>query len=268
MLWQTWYPNAVALDLGPLRLYWYGILIAVGLLLALNLITRTAPRFNIKKDDCYSLTTWLLIFGIIGARLYEVLVINFDYYRSDPLAAFRVWEGGLAIHGAIIAGVITLVIWNYKHRYSVWRLLDLAVVGLAFGQALGRWGNYFNQELFGRPTSGWWGIAIAPDNRPEAYLEATHFQPLFFYESFLNLLLGLILYRIVLRQARPGIAVAGYAIGYGIIRFGLEFLRIDDTPELLGLRLPQLVSLALIVFGIGLWVFKYLNLGIFKHRKV
>lgn len=267
MLWQTWYPSAVALEVGPLRLYWYGMLVGLGLLFALQLIAYLAPKFGIKKDDCYSLATWLLLCGVVGARLYEVLIINFEYYRQDPLAAFRVWEGGLAIHGALIAGVITLVIWNHKRRYDIWRLLDLVVVGLAFGQAIGRWGNYFNQELFGRPTTGWWGIAISPEHRPEAYLDATHFQPLFFYESILNLGLGLLLYQLIRRQTKPGVTLASYVIGYGTIRFGMEFLRIDETPEVLGLRLPQVVSLALILFGVGLIAFKYLNLDTYLRRK-
>lgn len=139
-------------------------------------------------------------------------------------------------------------------RRSPWLLTDLLVAPLVLGQAIGRWGNYFNQELFGRPTNLPWGIPIDAVNRPVQFAGDKYFQPTFLYESILDLILFFILFIIVRKKATQGVLTMTYLISYGVIRFALEFMRTDTTPIIWGLRLPQWASLGLIVVSVVFWL--------------
>lgn len=220
----------------------------------LGLFYFLTKKKNIKPDDVYDLAFWLMLGGIIGARLYDVLFVDWAYYRENLLAIYKIWEGGLAIHGAIIGGAVALIVWSRKKKISPWLLADLLVAPLALGQAIGRWGNYFNQELFGRPTGLPWGVPIDEINRPAGFGDHLYFHPTFLYESILNLVLfaGLIL--VGRKNFGRGTATTIYLFGYGVIRFVLEFVRIDETPLIWGLRLPQWVSLGLIIGSVVAWI--------------
>lgn len=249
---HTWEPTAVALSLGIITIHWYGLLIASAVVIFLLLAKRLLPK-TISFDEFTEAVLVTIVSGLIGARLYEVFVINWWYYQQDLWAIFRVWEGGLAIHGGIIFGALALYGWCRWRQKHFWQLTDIAVVGLPLAQAIGRWGNYFNQELFGRPTTDWWGIPISVENRPDEFMGATHFQPLFLYESLLNLsLFGLLFFIYKRGKLHVGQLSGLYLVGYGLIRFGMEWLRIDPTPLLWGIRLPQLLSVLLIVVGLAL----------------
>jgi len=168
-------PQALLVSFGPFHIYWYGLFMVSGILIALGTSSILAKYYKIKADTLLDLAFWLIINGLIGARLYDVL-LELSYYKSNPLDIFKIWQGGLAIHGAIIAGLITTYFFARKHKISLWTLSALIVPGLALAQAIGRWGNYFNQELFGLPTSLPWGIPISILNRPIAYLDYDYFQ--------------------------------------------------------------------------------------------
>lgn len=244
-------PQPIFFELGSLTVRWYGLMIAIGLLLAIFASTYLAKRRGRNPDDVYSLAFWLAIGGIIGARLYDFVIIEFDYFIGQPLDIFKIWQGGLAIHGAVIGGVIALVVWCRVKKQKVLDWLDLAAVSVPLGQAIGRWGNYFNQELFGGPTNLPWGIPIDMAHRPIQYLSSTHFHPAFLYESILNFILFLILFFLMKKDKLPAGAVALlYIAGYGLIRFVMELIRIDETAMILGWRLPQVVSVIATVIAI------------------
>ena len=252
-------PQPTLLELGPLAIRWYGLLLAVGLLAGTSVCAYLTKKRGKNSEDVYSLAFWLAIFGIIGARLYDVLFIDWDYFSRNLLEIFKIWQGGLAIHGGIIGGAIGLMVWCKLKKQSIPEWLDLAVVGLSLGQAIGRFGNYFNQELFGRPTDLPWAIPIDLMHRPQQHLAETHFHPAFLYESLLNLMLfGLLLY-LIRRGKLPAGAIAGiYVAGYGLIRFVLEFIRIDETAMIFDWRLPQVVS-TMIIIGAVVFLFFILN---------
>lgn len=265
---HTFHPDPILISLGPVNIYWYSVLIIVSLILGFLVVFKLGDHYQIKKEQIIDLGFYLIIFGIIGARLYHVL-LEINYYWQNPLDIFKVWQGGLAIHGAIIAGIIVLITYAKKKQQSFWFWADLIAPALILGQAIGRWGNYFNQELFGKPTDLSWGIPIDFANRVEPYLTESYFHPTFLYESILNFLIFSLL--IFLHYLNPleasrrdglsvdrkhGVIFLIYLISYSLVRFLMEFLRTDLTFILWGLRLPQLVSLLIIIFSVFLIVRK------------
>lgn len=254
---HTHLPQAVIFQLGPISLRWYGLIMAIAIAAALLLTLALAKKKNVPQEQIVDAAFWTIIGGVIGARIYEIF-LEWPYYITNPDHMIRIWEGGLAIHGAIIGGAITLLIFFRKKRRVLLPTTGLFLPGLALGQAIGRWGNYFNQELFGRPTNLPWGIPISPANRPESFLSYSHFHPTFLYESLLNLALAIFLWNYVKQKTwRPAWAIGLYMLSYGVIRFGLEFIKIDRTPVLVGLRWPQIISLLMAVIGFLLISFSH-----------
>lgn len=251
---HTFQPNPILISLGPINIYWYGLFIVLGALAAIFATFKLAYYYKINKETIIDLAFWLIINGIIGARLYHVL-LELPYYLNYPLDIIKIWQGGLAIHGAIFAGII--IIWRFskKHRHNFWLLTSIIAPGMALAQAIGRWGNYFNQELFGKPTTLAWGIPINIINRPIEYISNEFFHPTFLYESMGSLLIFFILIAIHIwiikkRVMRYELCVMSYALLYSLLRFTLEFIRIDPTPVAFGLRFPQIISLIIIFFSI------------------
>jgi len=265
---QTFEPNRILFSFGILKIHWYGFFVLSGILAAIGIsifLARYYKNIHLNTEELLDIAFILIINGIIGARVYEVF-LEFAYYSKYPWDIFKIWQGGLAIHGTFIA--CALVLW-YLYRYrkiNVLLLASIAAPGLALGQAIGRWGNYFNQELFGCPTDLPWGIFISVANRPSEYLSATHFHPTFLYESLANLIIFLILiflhYLIIsknfFRKYRKSkkfleiLPLTLYLIFYSILRFSLEFIRIDKTLVIANLRFPQIASLLTIFFVIVL----------------
>lgn len=254
---HTFNPQPILFSLGPINIYWYGFFVVLGIMAALIVSLRLASYYGLKKERVFDLAFWLIIGGIIGARAYDIF-LELPYYINHPWQAIKIWQGGLAIHGAVIAGIIIIYFFAKRHQLSFWRLSALMVSGLSLGQAIGRWGNYFNQELFGLPTSQPWGIPINVLNRPLTYVTSRYFQPTFLYESlgclliFITILLVNIYF---IKKERIGeqtsaLVLALYMILYSILRFFLEFIRIDTAPKLFGLRWPQLISLAIIIIAL------------------
>lgn len=243
-------PNPIALSVGYLNIYWYGVILALAMVLSLLVFLYLGKKNNLKTDDILDLTIWLIIGGVIGARLYDV-ILELSYYSTKPLDIFKIWQGGLAIHGGIIGGVIVLIIFSKLKQLSVFKLMAVTLPALALGQAVGRWGNWFNQELFGRPTNLAWGIPIDFLKRPLGYENYNYFQPTFLYESILLLVISFILFVLVKsKHTSYKIIIAVYLISYGLVRFSLEFIKIDATPMILNLRWPQIASLLMILVGV------------------
>ncbi len=259
---HNFHPQAILVSFGPLHVYWYGLFIVLGILAALGISFRLARYYKIKSDTLFDLSFWLIINGIIGARIYDIF-LQLPYYLANPLATVKIWQGGLAIHGAIIAGLITVYFFARKQKISLWALTALIVPGLALAQAIGRWGNYFNQEIFGLPTLSRWGIPIDLQNRPLTYTDSNFFQPTFLYESLgclliFFILIGLNAYLIKknkLNEYYFVLLAVLYMVLYSILRFSVEFIRLDATPIFLSLRLPQIVSLILIIASLSLLIF-------------
>lgn len=265
---HTFNPMPVLFSFGPITVYWYGLCIVLGILAAIAVSLKISPRYNIDSEKLVDLVLWLIIAGVLGARLYDVF-LEIDYYLTHPGNILKIWQGGLAIHGAIIGGLLALWLFSKKEKLSAWLIADIIAPGLALGQAIGRWGNYFNQELFGRPTNAAWGLPIAPANRPADYMAFNHFQPTFLYESLGNLVIfGILIYLHFWNLKKPkdtdgndaaplktGVIASVYFILYSILRFSLEFVRIDKAPEFFGLRVPQIMSLLIIILS-GITIYK------------
>ncbi len=259
---HTFHPQPILISFGPVNIYWYGLFMVLAILTAIYVTLKLTGYNNIKKEIIIDLVFWLIIFGLIGARIYHIFLES-PYYLANPLAILKVWQGGLAIHGAIIGGLIAILYFAKKYKHNFWQITALIAPGLVLAQAIGRWGNYFNQELFGLPTSLPWSIPIDMANRPLQYLQFSYFHPTFFYESLGNLLIFIILIILNLLTIKSFRSITTknfqfsifnfqfilitYLISYSILRFFLEFLRIDPTPTVWGLRFPQLVSLIIII---------------------
>jgi phosphatidylglycerol:prolipoprotein diacylglycerol transferase len=260
-------PNPVFLQIGFVKIHWYGLLIAIGAILGFLTVLFLAKKYNLKKETIYDLSFYLIIFGLIGDRLYYVFYA-WEYYSKNLLDIFKIWQGGLAIHGAMIAGLLVIYIYGKRKKINPWLLTDLMIVALALAMAFGRWGNYFNQELFGRPTDLPWGIPITPDKRPTDFINNNFFHPTFIYESLWNLIIFTILFywhKIRLNKNNPeqikgyGNLTLVYFILYSLGRVLNEFLRIDYSPYFLGVRWAQLMSL-IIIFSCGsIFLIKFLK---------
>lgn len=249
-------PQPIVLRLGFFNVYWYGCLMVLSIVLGLILVLKLAPKVKIKRQILWDLAFYLVIAGFIGARLYDVFA-EFPYYLKNPLDVFKVWQGGLSIYGAIIGGLMVLFFFSRKHKIDFFTLADLLVPALALGQAIGRWGNYFNQEIFGRPTDLAWGIPIELASRPAEFFSFQYFHPCFLYESIWNFLVFLVLiffWRFNLRRGKPGMALALYLILYSSGRFFMEFLRIDPQPMWIGLRLNQITAILVFLVGLGIMI--------------
>jgi phosphatidylglycerol:prolipoprotein diacylglycerol transferase len=260
---HTFHPTAILVSLGPINIYWYGLCLVVGMLAALAVTYRLAKYYNISTDLIFDLAFWLIIGGLIGARIYDDL-LQLPYYLQHPLQSLEIWKGGLAIHGAIIAGLLITWLFAKRKNLNFWQLAAILTPGLALGQAIGRWGNYFNQEIFGLPTNWPWGIPIDLINRPVLYITNTYFQPTFLYESLGCLAISLILIMININAIKHQRLnnklyfnlIALYLILYSLLRFSLEFIRLDPAPLWWGWRWPQIISLLTIISAILLIFFR------------
>jgi len=246
-------PGSIAFQIGPLAVRWYGLLIAAGVMLGTTLAHREALRRGQDPDKLLNLIVVAVLSALLGARLYYVL-FNWDYYGTQLSKVFAIWEGGLAIHGGLIAGALATVLYCRTAGLSVLVTMDIMAPSVAIGQGIGRWGNFFNQEAFGTPTDLPWRLYIDPYHRPPTLKSFEYFHPTFLYESLWNLMVFCILWFILRKRLadRPGALTLAYLGLYSLGRFFVEGLRIDSL--MLGnLRAAQVVSLLLVaVSGIGL----------------
>jgi phosphatidylglycerol:prolipoprotein diacylglycerol transferase len=235
-------PGAIAVSFGPFTLRWYGILMAAAMAVGLWRAIRDALRRGLDPEPLLKASELALLGGLVGARLYYV-AFNLEYYSRAPGKIIAVWEGGLAIHGGVIGGLLVGGGYAWWRRLPLFRYLDIAAPSLALGQAIGRWGNFFNEEAFGTPTDLPWKLYISPSHRPAEYAQIEFFHPTFLYESLWDLLVFALLVRVFRnRLARaPGALFLAYVGLYSLGRFFTEALRTDAL--MLGpIRIAQLVS--------------------------
>ena len=303
-LLHSYLPQPIFLQLGPITIYWYGFFMALAVLGGLLVSLQMAKWHKVDKEIIYDLFFYIVIAGFIGARIFYVLY-NPAYFWQHPLEIFKIWQGGIAIHGALVFGILVLLSFSRKRESSekgmslkqwdsrlrgndkkeaFWLLAAIIAPGLALGQAIGRWGNYFNQELFGLPTSLPWGIPIEFINRPAGFESFNYFHPAFLYESVGDIaifILLLLMHWFFTRKARdegrgmgdePKLTSNGYvlrvtcyvsivmcyALLYSTLRFGLEFLRIDPTAgNIFGVRATQGLSAMILIISIFYTIYFY-----------
>ena len=244
--------NPRAFTIGSLSVQWYGVIIAVGFLLAFFYVMSCCKKFNMDEDKLLDSVIIGIIGGIIGARAYYVLFSTSDQYIKDPISALYIWQGGLGIYGGIIGGLLCGALIAKLHKINVATVLDLAALGFLIGQCIGRWGNFINQEAFGIETNLPWGMVS--ENTARVASGPVH--PCFLYES-LWCLLGFVLLHIFSRKFRKydGQVFLLYLVWYGIGRFFIEGLRTDSliTP-MLPIRISQLVAATTVLLSIILLI--------------
>ena len=247
-------PSDNAIHIGPLQLRAYGLAIAIGVVVAVWIAQRRWAARGGNAEDISRLAVWSVIAGLIGARLYHVIT-DYQRFQGRWLHVFAVWEGGLGIPGGLLAGVGAGVWLARRRGLPAAQLLDVVAPAIPVAQAIGRVGNWFNQELFGRPTSLPWGVRIDIAHRPAGYEHLATYHPTFLYEALWNLALAglLVLWERRHPRARPGTVFALYVGGYGLGRLWVEALRIDPASRILGMRVNIWVSLAAIA-GSALWL--------------
>jgi prolipoprotein diacylglyceryl transferase len=247
-------PDSGTVDIGPLPLHVYGLLLAVGVLVAAWIAERRWIARGYDAKTFSDMAVWIVIGGVVGARVYHV-ISDYQLFTDDWLRAFKIWEGGLSIWGVIAGGAIAVIVLTRVKHTDTLALMDCIAPGLLAAQAIGRWGNYANQELFGGPTDLPWGLEISPENRPRGFEGVETFHPTFLYESLYCLfLLGLLLAVERRFRLRKGQAFALYLAMYTFGRSFFEYLRVDPANEILGQRVNSWVAAGVCVLSIAWFV--------------
>ncbi|MFZ7947197.1 MULTISPECIES: prolipoprotein diacylglyceryl transferase [Bacillaceae] len=250
--------DRVAFTFGPITVYWYGIIIGTGLILGLLLATRESKKLDLSKDILSDLLLWAIPIAIIFARIYYVL-FTWDQYKENPIEIIAIWHGGIAIHGAIIGGLITTIIFAKKKGVSFWKIADLIAPSLILGQAIGRWGNFMNQEAHGTEVTRSFleNLHLPKFIIDQMYIKGVYYHPTFLYESIWNTMGFVIL--LVLRRMpflRRGELFLSYMIWYSVGRFFVEGLRTDSLMVTDKLRIAQVISLFLLEVALFLLWFR------------
>jgi len=249
--------NPIAFSLGPIEVHWYGIIIGSGLALALFLAIREGNRRGLPKDTFADLMLWAIPIAIISARIYYV-IFEWKYYANHPSQIPAIWQGGIAIHGALIGSVITVFVFAKKRGISFWKITDIAAPSLILGQAIGRWGNFMNQEAHGREvTRSFLENLHLPDFIiNQMYIDGTYYHPTFLYESiwdFVGFILLILLRRVNFRR---GELFLSYLIWYSIGRYFVEGMRTDSLMLTANLRMAQMISIALVIVAAAIILYR------------
>src|SRR3989338_3047409 len=260
----------------------YGFILSIGILVAWLVARKIAGRFGIGRTEVDDALPWIVIFGLLGARMYYV-VFSWNYFQDHLGDVFAIWKGGIAIYGAIPGAILGIYTYTKRRQIPFLNFISLIAVAAPLGQAIGRWGNYFNEEAFGMPTNLLWGIYISPEHRPVNYLDFDRFHPTFLYESLWNLMVFVILL-VILCRVHPSLSLpikgreikkedspplvgeerrgvdglfAGlYLILYGVGRFFIESIRLDSF-YIANFRVDQIASLLIILGGIAILYFRH-----------
>lgn len=259
------------IKIGPLTLNFYGLIIMVGVIAATVLSYFEAKRRKLDPDVILDSLTWIILGGVIGARLWHIFTppasmvaqgITTRYYLTHPWAAISIWNGGLGIPGAVAGGALAFYLYSRKRGLKFGKWADVFAPGLALGQAIGRWGNFINQEVYGSPTDLPWAIRIDPEHRLPEFMAYETYHPLFLYESLFNLLnMGFLLWfsRKFENKLKTGDVFLTYLITYPIFRFFMEYLRLDNSfVEGINANQTLMIVIAVLSLGFLLW----------RHRSV
>jgi phosphatidylglycerol:prolipoprotein diacylglycerol transferase len=250
--------DPIAIQLGPLSVHWYGLILGTGVLVALLLAIREGNRLGLDPDLFLDLVMIGVPVSILFARLYYV-TFEWDYYRLNPGDILAVWKGGLAIHGALIGAILTGIYFSRRRNISFWKLADIAAPTIIIAQAIGRWGNFINQEAHGGPVSLEFlqSLPIPQFIVNQMYINGVYYHPTFLYESMWNLLgFFLLISMRHLLPLRRGELFLSYLIWYSIGRFFIEGMRTDSLMLTETLRIAQVISITIIIVAILLWVFR------------
>lgn len=247
--------NPIAFELGPFEVRWYGILIALGIVLAFIVVQKEMVKRGMHPDFLTDLLIWAVPISIISARIYYV-IFSWDFYKDHPEQIIRIWEGGIAIHGALIGAFITAYVYTKLKGVSFWKTVDIAAAGLLIGQIIGRWGNFMNQEAHGGPVSeNFLETTIIPNwIMDQMTINGVTYHPTFLYESTWNIV-GLIII-LLLRKVplKRGEMFLFYLVWYSVGRFYIEGMRTDSLYVIGELRAAQMVSVIAIVFALVVFI--------------
>jgi len=243
-------PGEVAFSVAGMPVYYYGIILAIAVFCGVCVSSYIYSKLYDKSggEKIIDFAPFLIFAGIVGARLYYCAV-NYSYYISHPLQIFDIRQGGLSIHGMILAGIAALYFCVKKYNLDFFKTIDAMACGTALAQSIGRWGNFFNSEAFGVPCDLPWKLYIPPSHRPFSFTNYEYFHPTFLYESILDLIIFGILLIIIYKCKRySGLVFGIYLFLYSFVRIGVEYLRIDSVLNILGLPIAQWASVIIIIF--------------------
>lgn len=240
------------------NIYFYGVILALAITAGTLISNYLGEKFfALKKDTIVDMAPYLIILGIIGARLYYC-ILNHDFYLRFPTEILAIRHGGISIHGAILGGFIGLIWFAKKHQISITKLCDVSAIGLILGQSIGRWGNFFNSEAFGTPTCLPWKLYIAPQYRPIPFTNNEYFHPTFLYESVLDFIIFLILLSILKKESfkKDGNIALIYLVLYSLARIFVEHFRIDSVSYVHGIPIAIIVSTGIILVALPILIYK------------
>ncbi|MCL7746669.1 MULTISPECIES: prolipoprotein diacylglyceryl transferase [Bacillaceae] len=249
--------SRIFIEIGPLKIYWYGALIGTGVAIGYIMATRETIKRGLPKDTFADLLLWALPISIICARLYYV-AFRFEHYVDDPIRMLYIWEGGLAIHGGLIGGVATAIVYAKKQNIPIFKLLDIAAPSIILAQAIGRWGNFMNQEVYGGPVTREFLENLMLPNFiiNQMYINGTYYHPTFLYESTWNIIGVAILLCLRRLNLKQGEIFYSYLIWYSIGRFVIEGMRLDNLMMGDTLRTAQVASIILIIGAVITWIYR------------
>lgn len=245
-------PSQILCTVFGVNIYYYGVIMAIAICVGVLVADYFGSKyFGLKKETIIDLAPYLIIFGILGARLYYC-VLNYDFYLRFPTEIIAIRHGGISIHGAILGGAIGLWLFSIRHKLSAFKLADACALGLPIAQAIGRWGNFFNSEAFGAPTNLPFKLYIAPQYRPIPYQDYEFFHPAFLYESVLNIFIFAVLVWLTKsgKIKKDGNLALLYLILYSVVRILVESLRLDSVRYVLGVPVAIFVSACIIVLSV------------------
>lgn len=252
-------PGRVLFSIGSFDVYVYGLIMAFAVLCGAIVSVKLSQRSSLPKDTFYSVVPLTVILGFLGARVWYC-VLNPSLVKSF-FDVFNFRDGGISIHGAILGGFLGLLYYSKREKISLSTLCDYAVPGLALGQAIGRWGNFFNNEAFGLPYDGFLKLYIPQGYRPEEFFNNSYFHPTFLYESVLDFILFILLtFLLVKKNFKSGVVTLIYLLLYSFLRFWIELLRVDATFYVLGFSIPVFVSILVFILSfVGLFILTKVN---------
>ncbi|MGX5789821.1 prolipoprotein diacylglyceryl transferase [Staphylococcus equorum] len=262
------YINPIALELGPISVRWYGIIIAVGILLGYFIAQEGVKRIGFDKDTLVDIIFWSAIFGFIMARLYFV-IFQWPYYIQNPIEIPMIWHGGIAIHGGLIGGFVTGIIICKQRNINPFQIGDVIAPSMILGQGIGRWGNFMNHEAHGGPVSRTFleNLHIPDFIINNMYINGKYYQPTFLYESIWDIL-GFVILILLRKHLRIGDTFCLYLIWYSIGRFFVEGIRTDSLMLTSDIRVAQLMSIILIIVGIVIMIIRRVKYNAPRYKDV
>ncbi|MBE7709455.1 MAG: prolipoprotein diacylglyceryl transferase [Cyanobacteria bacterium SIG32] len=243
-------PGEIAFTVFGFSVYWYGIMMALAVFAAVFCANFLAKKTDLPDNFFIDYSPIFIIIGLLGARLYYCL-LNFEYYLYAPLEIFDIRQGGLSIHGMLLIGIFLVYFIAKRYKLSFLLMADVLACSVVLAQAIGRWGNFFNSEAFGRPMTSSWGLYIKPIYRPSEFINYQYFHPTFLYESIADLLIfAFLIWIFKSNKCKTGMVFFAYLILYSIVRFVIEGFRVDSALDIYGMPVAQIISIVLIFCGI------------------